>query len=308
MGVNRIATANYYHSVLSDLMAAQQRQVDAQKQVSTGKRGDDLLGFADRARSLTATQSVKTRVDGLVDQLSALNVKLETQQLSLQSVADASQGLREAIGSALASGRGDGLMNQVQTYFSQAVEGLNARYGDGYLFAGGLVDTPPVNVSSLTQLAAAPSTAAVFDNATQKSVSRLDDSSTIETGFLADATGQELMDQFRQLQLNHQGTPLSGQLTDAQRTFLEGIYAGMEGVTDRVTAVTSQGGSVQSRVEHAVTAQTDRQTALTNMLGDITEVDVAEAYAKLTQAQIAVQASAQVFVGLKDMSLLNYLN
>jgi flagellar hook-associated protein 3 FlgL len=307
MGVSRIATANYYQSVLSDLMRAQHRQMEAQKEVSTGKRGDDLMDFSDRARSLVAARSVKTRVDGLVDQLQGLGVKLDAQQLALGSVSDAAAGLREAIGSALASGRADGLMNEVQGHFSQALEGLNARYGDGYLFSGGLVDTPPVNVSSLGGLAAAGSTAAVFDNGNLAPVSRMDDSSTLQTGFLADAVGQDLMDQFRTLQLQHQGTPFNGQLTDPQRVFLEGLYTTLEGVGERATATTAQGGSVQKRVESAVVDQTNRQTTLKNMLGDLTEVDIGEAVSKLNQSQIAVQASAQVFLSLKDMSLLNWL-
>ena len=44
------------------------------------------------------------------------------------------------------------------------------------------------------------------------------------------------------------------------------------------------------------------------MLGDITDVDMAKAATDLSQAQSAVQASAQVFMALKGMSLLNYLN
>lgn len=307
MGVSRIATANYYQSVISDLMRAQQRQMDAQDQVSTGKRGDDLKGFSDRARSLVAAQSVKTRVDGMVDQLQGLGVRLDAQQLAVGSVSDAASGLREAIGSALASGRADGLMNEVQGYFGQAIEGLNARYGDGYLFSGGLVNTPPVNISSLTGLAAAGSTAAVFDNGTLAPVSRMDDSSTMQTGFLANDLGEELLDQFRNLQIQHQATPFDGQITDTQRTFLEGLYSTLQGVAERTTANTAQGGSIQKRVEHAVTDQTNRQTTLKNMLGDLTEVDIGEAASKLTQAEVAVQASAQVFLSLKNMSLLNFL-
>lgn len=307
MGVSRIATANYYQSVLTDLMNAQRRQTEAQKEVSTGKRGDDLLSYADRARSLVAATSVQNRVNGLVDQLNALNIRLDTQQLALEAVEESSTGLREAIGGALASGRADGLMNQVQTYFSQALEALNTRFGDGYIFSGGLVETKPVNVTTLAGLAAAGSTAAVFDNGALTPTSRVDDTSTMQTGFLADGLGQELMDKFRELQLQHQGAPFNGQLTDAQRTFLEGFYSQLEGVNERVTSNTAQGGSVQKRVEHAITAQTSRQTTLKNMIADTTEVDIADAFSKLTQAEMAVQASAQVFVSLKDMSLLNFL-
>jgi len=310
MSVSRIATANQYKSVLNDLMRAQNRQVEAQREVSTGKRGDDLLGFADRARALVAAQSVQTRVKGMVDQLSAVDVKLQTQQLGLESVADSAEGLRQAIASALASGRADGLMNQAQTYFRQAVEGLNTRYGDGYLFSGGQIDTPPVNVATLAQLAAASPVDAIFDNGTLIASTRTDDSSTVQTGFLADAVGKPVMESLQRLQLFHQGGsgPFASQLTDAQRVFLESEYTQLAAISEAATGVAAQGGSVQKQIEKAMKAQVARATTLEQTLGDLTEVDVAEAASKLSQAQVAVQASAQVFLSLRDMSLLNFLS
>ena len=310
MAVSRIATADQYKSVLADLMRAQNRQVEAQSQVATGKRGNDLLGYADRARSLIAAQSVKTRVDGLVEQLNGLDVKLQAQQLSLESLSDSAQGLKDAIAGALASGRADGLMNQVQNFFSQSLEALNSRYGDGYLFSGGLVDTPPVNISSLGQLAAASPVDNIFDNGTLVPVSRMDDSSTLQTGFLADAIGKPMMQAIQRIQLFHQGGTgnFGGALTDAQRIFLETELGNMDGVAQGTVSVTAQGGGVQKRVEHTLLSQTQRQTTMENILGDITDVDIGAAASALTQAQVAVQASAQVLLSLKDMSLLNFLS
>ena len=43
--VNRITTADYYSSVLTDLMSAQNRENTANQQVATGKLGDDLASF-----------------------------------------------------------------------------------------------------------------------------------------------------------------------------------------------------------------------------------------------------------------------
>ncbi len=309
MGVSRIATADQYKSVLADLMRAQNRQVEAQSQVATGKRGSDLLGYADRARSLVAAQSVKARVDGMVEQLNGLDVKMQAQQLSLESLSDSAQGLKEAISGALASGRADGLMNQVQNYFSQTLEALNSRYGDGYLFSGGQVDTAPVNVTSLAQLAAASPVDNIFDNGTLVPVSRMDDSSSLQTGFLADAIGKPMMEALQRIQQFNQGAsgPFSGALTDAQRIYLEGEMGALDGVAQGAVSVSAQGGSVQKRVEHSLLSQTQRQTAMENILGDITDVDIGAAASALSQAQVAVQASAQVFLSLKDMSLLNFL-
>ena len=81
----------------------------------------------------------------------------------------------------------------------------------------------------------------------------------------------------------------------------------MSTVSDATTQTAAQGGEIQSQVSTAITTQTDRQTTLTNMLGDITDVNMAQAASNLSQAQSAVQASAQVFLTLKGMSLLNYL-
>jgi flagellar hook-associated protein 3 FlgL len=46
---------------------------------------------------------------------------------------------------------------------------------------------------------------------------------------------------------------------------------------------------------------------LEGLIGDVSNVDVAEAVSRLAQAQTALQASAQVFATLKDTSLLNLL-
>jgi flagellar hook-associated protein 3 FlgL len=309
MSITRIATANQFHSVLLDITRAQGREVEAQQQVSTGKTGSDLAGFADKTRSIVATQSVKARVDGLVDQLTATKVKLQTQQLGLESVSDSAEGLRQAIASALASDRADGLMTNVQAYFSSTVQALNTQDSNGYVFSGGQTATQPVNVTTLAQLGAASPIGSIFQNGKLITSARTDDSSTVQTGFLADTIGQPLMSSFQSIQQFNAGSsgPFSGQLTDAQRTFLQTTYTNLAAVTTAAVDVAAQGGNVQSRVDTALTSQTARQTTLGNTMGDLTGVDVAEAVSKLTLAQTAVQAAAQVFLSLKSMSLLNYL-
>ncbi len=75
------------------------------------------------------------------------------------------------------------------------------------------------------------------------------------------------------------------------------------GLTDTVAA----NGLMQNRVDQAQTAQQDRHTLLTTMVGGITDVDMAETASRLSQAQTALQASAHIFAALQNSSLLNYL-
>ena len=65
---------------------------------------------------------------------------------------------------------------------------------------------------------------------------------------------------------------------------------------------------MQNRLEAARTDLTGRDTTLDTMVGDITNINMAEALTKLEQAQLSVQAAAQVFQSLRGSSLLEILS
>ena len=308
--VTRVTTANTYGAILSDLMAAQNRQTTAGQQVATGKLGSDLVGFGSQTRNIVATNTVKARVDTMVDQLKSLNVKMNFQQSAVQQVSDVASQLKLSLTNALASGQGDGVMSDVTSFFSQAMQALNTQYGGDYLFSGGQAQTKPFTATGLSDLNSPATVSSFFMDGGLIPTNQIDDSTTIQTGFLASDLGQSLMTSFQDIQNFQQGAGgnFGGQLTTAQQNFLQSAITTLDGVVTSTTQTTAQGGDIQKRVESATTAQTTRQTTLTNMLGDLTDVNMAKAASDLSQAQSAVQASAQVFMTLKGMSLLNYLS
>lgn len=309
--MNRVSTVGNYSSILANLMAAQQRQIEAGNQVSTEKKGSSLKDYAHSAEMLTAMRAVDTRAAGYLEQNTLIADKLTQQDSALNQVADAAKGAREAIAEALASGRVDTLMQDLQAQMNNAVEGMNARYGGKYLFAGGQIDTQPVQASKMSQLTN-PATV-VFHNDQFVVQAKLDDSTTVDTGILADQIGQGLMTRLKQVQTYHEGNmgplsgPFTGQMTDDQRTFLEGELKQWDTVYQNIVDVTGQNGLVQKRVDSVKDDVVSRQSALKGMIGDITDVDMAEAISRLQQAQMSVQAAAQVFSTLQQSSLLNIL-
>ena len=50
-----------------------------------------------------------------------------------------------------------------------------------------------------------------------------------------------------------------------------------------------------------------RQNTLAGMMGEITDVDMAEAVSRLQAAQLSVQSAAEVFRTLSETSLINLL-
>jgi flagellar hook-associated protein 3 FlgL len=113
---------------------------------------------------------------------------------------------------------------------------------------------------------------------------------------------------FRDLQAFQEGVdgPFTGKLTAAQRTFLQGQIAIWETVQSDLVTAAARNGTVQGQLDAVKKGLTARQNTVEGMIGDVSNVDMAKAATALTQAQQAVQASSQVFLSLKNTSLLNF--
>lgn len=327
--MDRISTFNSFNSVVSSLMQSEIQQSQLAQQVSSGLVANDLKGFGVNAEALTAAQTVKTNVDSFVANSTALSAKLDAQNLALTQVQDAGTGARTAIANALATGSGQGLMTSLQSYFGQAVSGLNSQYNGAYLFSGGRTDTAPVSTSSMSDLIttpavppATPYTPAtwspnpastyndVFQNDQLVSSTQLDESTSVQTGILASNAGGSLFNAFAQIQdfVQSSGQSFSGQLTQSQTDFLTGMLHTFDSANQDLTNTTAQNGLNQAQVSQSLTTQQDRQTSLENMIGGITNVDMAQTSSQLAQVQTTIQASAKIFSSLQTYSLLNFLS
>lgn len=308
--MNRVSTVGNYSAILANLMAAQRRQMEAGEQVSTQKKGQDLKDYARDAEMLAAMRSVSSRADGYLEQNALIADRLTTQDTALAQVADAVKATREAIAEALASGRADTLVEDVEAQLRNAVQGMNARYGGKYLFAGGQIDTQPVTATALSDLTAPLATIpGFFKNDQFKAQSKVDESTVVETGVLADAIGTRLLTNYQTFQLFEEGGTGSfgGVLTDAQRNFLQTQLVEWDKAYSEVTTIAGRNGLVQKRVESVRQDLVARQNTLAGMMGEITDVDMAEAVSRLQAAQLSVQSAAEVFRTLSETSLINLL-
>lgn len=307
--VDRVSTAGNYSAILANLMAAEGRQVDAENRVSSQKNGNDLKAYANQADTLTAMNTVNSRMDTYQDTNTQVAAKLTTQDAALNSAADSATAVRQAITEALANDSATSLMQVVQGQFQTAVSALNAQYDGKYLFAGGKVTTQPVTAGSLSDLTAGPAISSFFQNDSFKSGAKLDNSTTVTTGQLASDLGTNMLTAFQSLQAFDAGGtgPLSGQLTDAQRTFLQSQLASWDQVGTSLTTATAQNGLLQKQVDTVNSRLTDQQNTLAGMIGGITNADMAKAATDLSNAQLSVQATAQVLQVMQGSSLLNLL-
>ncbi|WP_372784141.1 flagellin [Phenylobacterium sp.] len=307
--MDRVSTAGNYSAILANLMAAEGRQVDAENRVSSQKNGDSLKDYANKAETLTAMKTVDRRITAYQDGNAAIAAKLTTQDNALNGITDSAAAVRQAITDALANDNADSLMQVVQGQFQSAVTGLNAQYDGKYLFAGGKVTTAPVTATQMSDLTAGPPISSFFQNDNFKVQAKLDDSTTATTGQLASDLGTNMLTSFQALQAFDTGGsgPLSGPLTPAQRTFLQGQLANWDTIRSDLTTSTAQNGLIQNQVDAVGASLVAQKNTLTGMIGDITDADMAKAATDLSSAQLSVQATAQVLQVMQGSSLLNLL-
>jgi flagellar hook-associated protein 3 FlgL len=304
--MNRVSTAYAFKSGAADFLRAQGKQVEANQQISSGKRATDLQGFGRQSETLIAAKTVQARAAGFVDMHKLLNGRLEAQDLAIERVADAADQSRLLVLSAVSSGRAESLVKTLDSLFGQAVDALNWKHEGRHLFAGSQVDQEPVAVRTMAELAATPATGDAFTNDTIRTESRLNESTSLTTGFLADEVGTQLFEVLKSIQAYHEGPngPLTGELTAAQSTFLEARLTEFGTAHERLLDRSAENGLLMQRVGDARTAQSKRVTSLSIFIAETSEIDVAEAYSRLQQAELAVSASAAALKSLKESSLL----
>lgn len=308
--MNRVATFGNYQSALLDLMKAQTRAADAQERVSTQKNATDLTGFGRQSETLTALKGAQSRIQGFIDTSNAVSARLTTQDLAMTQIGDGIAGLRDAVGSALSTDSAGSLMLELEGHFQAIRGGLTMRHHGGYLFSGASTATSPVTVTNLSELEAAPDVASVFVNDTLKTASRVAEGTTLETGFLANELGAEVFEILRDIQTYHTGAngPLTGKVTEAQKTFLTAQLARLEQAATGVIDKTAKTGSMANQVESVTKGHEAQLASLDELVSKRTDADMAVAITDLQLSQVAIQASAQVISQLRQVSLLNYLS
>jgi len=301
----RISTQAASQSALMDLMRAQRELYESGQQVSTGLKAPDLKGYGNEAETILFARGALARSDNFVDASKRLASRLEVQDLALTEMSDAVQELRMA----LTTNDGTFLMADIEAAFGRFSSALNTQFNGSYIFGGTRTDAEPFTGKSISDVQRAADIADLFQNAENAQTGRVEENTTVETGFLASELGTELMEIFERIADFDAGPdgPFDGTVTEAQQDYLSGEIANVINVFEDISVALGANGSLQSRLETAQLSNAQRSDYLTEMIAGLEEADMAEAATRLAQAQSAVQVSALVFSDLSQVSLLPFL-
>jgi flagellar hook-associated protein 3 FlgL len=307
--VDRVGTWAFSQTLLNEYSRIQFRTQTTQQQISTGKVGDQFADAKDKAGVLAAAKMRAGEVDALSATTKEVLTRLNLQDVHLVELSDISARLRTAIGNALASGHAPAFMDEVKGLFDDVVQILNSKVDGKYIYGGSKTDQPPVNATTLAQLVAAPTVADVFDNTDMKLTQRIDENETIEVGMTASDIGTDIMQMFKDIATFDSGAggPFGLDLTPAQTTFLSTTHAAVPAVQDGINTLAAINGSRHGQATQTSERHEGMSAYFAQFIGDIEDVDLAEAVARLNQDQVAAEAAGRMIAQVNTMSLLNFL-
>jgi flagellar hook-associated protein 3 FlgL len=308
--LDRVGTLNHSTVLFNEYQRIQTRIVDTQTQISSGKVGDTYADVDNRAGVLAAAKARSARTDTLMASAKEVQSKLGTQDVQLQHLGDLSDQLREAIGNAVATGRGESLMETARGIYKTAASILNSQVDGVYIYGGTRTNVAPVNAATLDDLAAAASVADVFENTDVQQTQTVEEGVTMETGLLAEDLGTGLFQMLRDIAAMDSGVdgPFGSTLNAAQTALLQSQMTQIPSVSRDLATFAAVNGARYNQVEDIVARHDDTSVELKKFIGDIEDVDLAAAITRLNQDQAAQQAAARIIANLQDNSLLNYLN
>ena len=309
MAIERVGTLANTQIMLSHVMRAESALNKTNKQVASGYVSDTYTGYGNKIATLEAARSAAARAEAHIAIAQQAASRLDLQDTQLQQLSAIAGRVRQALTRAVASDDSSALMLQLQDLFDQAVTVLNAKDGSGYIYGGDNDQTPPITVATLADLAALPAASDAFANGTTERQLRIGENRTIQVGLLASDLGTELFTLFRDIAQFDQGVdgPFTGQLTPAQDNFLSSKIQDAATAYAGVNSIMAANGDRYRVVQDTILELQATATVYKTFVGNIQDVDMGEALARLNQNQVALQAAFHVASTLNQLSLLNYL-
>jgi len=307
--LDRVGSLSFSQSLIGEYSRIQARQLKTQMQISTGKVGDQFADVKEKASVLANAKIKAADIEAFAAATKEVLGRLDLQDLHMRELSDISARLRAAIGDVLSTGRAPAFMDAVKHLYADALTILNAKVDGKYIYGGSRTDQPPVNAATLADLVAAPTIADVFDNTGVKQAQRIDEQETLETGLLASDLGTDLLQMFKDIATFDAGAggPFGMATTPAQITFLTTQHVALPAIQTDINIFAAMNGSRHAQATAALERHESMTAYFTKFIGDIEDVDLAEAIARLNQDQVAAEAAGRMISQINQLTLLDFL-
>lgn len=311
----RIAGPSYTDSMVNQMNLLDAKQYQLQGEVASGQSiqlpSDNPAGMQTALNLQTAYSNTSQYAQNIATlQTQATTVGDAMQQL--QTIVEKAGELATSADGTASSGSLQAAAAQVNQLIQQAVQVLNTKNGDQYVFGGTASSQPPF---TLTTDAKGNVTAVTYQGNSNVTQNQIAENSTIAvdvpgenntgsgpTGLVSDSrTGTNL---FKDL-ISLQNDLLAGNTSAISKTDSPALTQDQNNIIYQV----ANNGAIQSRLSLAASAASNDQTSLQQSLTNVAGANLTQTLTQLTQTQNAYQAALQTTSSILQLKqyLLAYL-
>lgn len=304
----RIATSFIAQRASADFQRAQVELFHAQRQAGSERKAADLKGYQNEASQLVSARGLMERANSYAVSGEELLTRIDMQDIALGRAAGAASDLKVFLNNAVGLDTGAEVMNQLDLAFFNVLGAMETTYAGKFVFGGVRDDASPLNIASLDDLYNAATVDDIFENAPRRPRVQVDPRTSMEVAPLANDVSREIFASLKRIRAYHTDTEAFGPtLSAAQRDFLINEIQQLDAVAEGLNQQQSLNGGIYQRAESLILRQAEERDFFEKMVGDIQNADLSEVAARLTQAQLQLEASARVFAVLSQSSVLNFI-
>ncbi|HWD93772.1 MAG TPA: hypothetical protein VG938_15640 [Verrucomicrobiae bacterium] len=311
----RVAGTSYTQSMTGQINLLAARQLRLQNQATTGQSiqapEDDPAGMA-QALGLQAQNSAAGQYSQNISTLQNRSALVGSALQQLKTITDRVNDLATQADSLSSPEQLQANASETTQLIQQAVQVLNGKDGDQYLFGGTASGQPPFVAATDAN---GNVTGVTYQGNTSVTENEVGENSTISV----DVPGENNSGSGARglVTDSRYGADLFGHMISLQNHLLSGNTSAINTVDqpalskddDNILYQVSSNGSAQSRLEVAASAVSSQQTGLASSLNTVAGADLTTTLTKLTQAQNAYQIALQSSSTILQLqtSLLSYL-
>ena len=299
---NRIATFPATERLIVDNMRLQSSLADTQVQLSTGLKSTTYIGIASETQRLL---NVERNYDSLEKyNTNAVTVagNIDIAYNAVKSILDLANNFLQTLTAAQSGSYLDPQVTKNQgTILQQEVVGLlNTQSAGRYLFAGSVIDVPPVDINDPAftpqTVPSTPNTGYYQGDNTIISA-QLSESLTINYGFTANNPAFEQLMRSLNLAINNPGnTAALAESSDLMRSAIDGM-----------ANIFSQMSTFARTVENQSQRNDEDMSVMKTVIGNIKGADIAATTVRQKELETQIQASYASSVSILNLKLTDYI-
>lgn len=312
--MTRISTASENSLTLYYMQLNQSAEQTLSDEISTGYSAQTYSQIAPHTAQLEQYRAEVSQQQSYINTINTSSTNMQTMQLSLEQILQQVQSFTSTMANAAYSTQAPTVQTQAESLLQQVAGYLNVQSGSSYLFSGTNTNTPPVDLSSLPQGAAATLTASVggtpanggyYQGGAANSAVQIDNQVSINYSITADNPAFENI--IRVLNFIAQsGSFNSTSPTDQANVTLADQM--LQNATQQLTGISGNLALQQAQMQNAETLHQNTLTIAQNGVSNIDAVNQATAITQLQSLETQIQASYSATSAIQKLSLVNFMS